>query len=157
MLHVCKKRNLVLGNAKPVLSVKPKRGWYVVWLFFQIGLCSAISLKRSRRELSIHVAEYRSTLENYRNTHQPCFSFIPKTGIASSNKGILVLLWCSFGLFWRVWVCEGMAEILSTHFKLVKQRVKNLACPQQTNFSLHFRFQSKFLLPHKARTANFIG
>ena len=26
------------GNALPVLGVKPKRGWYVFWLFFKIGL-----------------------------------------------------------------------------------------------------------------------
>jgi len=27
--------------------VKPKRGWYVFWLLLKIGLCSAISFKRS--------------------------------------------------------------------------------------------------------------
>ena len=32
----------------------------IFWLFFKIGLLSAISLKRSRRELSIDVAEHRS-------------------------------------------------------------------------------------------------
>jgi len=37
----------------------------VFWLFFQIDPCSAISFKRSRRELSIDVAEHRSMLKNY--------------------------------------------------------------------------------------------
>ena len=51
-----KNKTPVLGNAIPVLGVKRKPGWYVFWLFFEIGLCSAISFKRSRRELSIDVA-----------------------------------------------------------------------------------------------------
>ena len=29
------KQNAVLGNAIPVLGVKPKQGWYVFWLCFQ--------------------------------------------------------------------------------------------------------------------------
>ena len=36
----------------------------VFCLFFKIGLCSTISFKRSRRELSIDMAENRSTIEN---------------------------------------------------------------------------------------------
>jgi len=50
-------------NALSVLGLKPKRGWYVIWLFLRIGICSAISFKRSRRELSIDVAEHRSVLK----------------------------------------------------------------------------------------------
>jgi len=44
-----------------------------VFLFFKIRLCSAIpvSLKRSRRELSIGMAENRSTLKDYQNTLPP--------------------------------------------------------------------------------------
>jgi len=38
-------------------------GWYVFLLFFEIGLRSAILFKRSRRELSIDVAEHRSILK----------------------------------------------------------------------------------------------
>jgi len=59
------------------LGVKPKRGWYVFGLFFMAGLCSAISFKRSRRELSIDVAQHRSILKNYQNTHYPRIRFIP--------------------------------------------------------------------------------
>jgi len=32
-----------VGNAIPFLGVKPKRGWYVLSLFFKVGICSAIS------------------------------------------------------------------------------------------------------------------
>jgi len=41
-------------------------GWYVLSLFFKVGLCSAISFNRSRRELSIDVAEHRSTFKSKR-------------------------------------------------------------------------------------------
>jgi len=76
----------------PVLGVKPKRGWNVFWLFFMIGICSAISFKRSRRELPIDVAEHRSTLKNNQIMHYPRFSFIPKTGIAFPKTEGLFLL-----------------------------------------------------------------
>jgi len=36
----------------------------VNWLIFKIGLCSAMSFEMSRRELSIDVAQHRSTLKN---------------------------------------------------------------------------------------------
>jgi len=36
----------------------------VIGLFFKIDLCSTISFKRSRRELSIDVAEHRSILKD---------------------------------------------------------------------------------------------
>ena len=65
------------------MGLKPKRVWYAFWLVFEIGLCSAISFERSRRELSIDVAEHRSILkEKFQNTYYPRFSFTPKTGIA---------------------------------------------------------------------------
>jgi len=78
-----KKQNPVVVNAVPILGVKPKRGWYVYWLFFKIDLCSAISFKRSRRELSIDVAERKSMLKNNQTTHYPRFSTqvaFPRTG-----------------------------------------------------------------------------
>jgi len=46
---------------------------------FVIFQGSTISFERSRRELSIDVAENRSTLKIHRKTHYPRFSFIPKT------------------------------------------------------------------------------
>ena len=78
----------MLGNAIPVLGVKPKRGWYVFWLFFKIGLCSAISFKRSQRELSIDVAEHTSMLKNYQNTLYALFSFISKECISFPLTGV---------------------------------------------------------------------
>ena len=71
----------VLGNALPVLGVKSKRGWYVFWWMFKIGLCSAISIKRSRRELSIDVAEHRSTLKITKIRTNPFLVSYPKHGI----------------------------------------------------------------------------
>jgi len=38
--------------------------------------------ERSRRELSIDVAEHRSILKNDQNTYYPRFNFIPKTHLA---------------------------------------------------------------------------
>ena len=73
----------------PVLGVRPKRGWYVFWLFFKIGLRLTILLKRSRQALSIDVAEHRSMLKDYQITHYPRFSFIPKTGIAFPKTGMM--------------------------------------------------------------------
>ena len=61
-----KNKKPLLGNAATVMVVKPKPGCYVFWLFYKMGRCSAISLKRFRRELSIDVAEHRSILKNKR-------------------------------------------------------------------------------------------
>jgi len=44
-------------------------------------------------ELSIEVAEYRSTLKNYQNTYNPAiFSFTPKTAMAFPKTGVMFLL-----------------------------------------------------------------
>jgi len=47
-----------------VLRVTLTPGQHVFRLFFKVYLCSALSLKWSRRELSIDVAEHRSALKN---------------------------------------------------------------------------------------------
>ena len=75
VLHLCWKKTL-------------RRGLYVFWLFFKLGLCLTISFKRSRRELSIDVAEHRSTLKNFQNTYYLRFSLTPKTGIAHPKTGV---------------------------------------------------------------------
>ena len=59
------------------------------WLFFKVDLCSATSLKRSRRELSIDVADHGSTLKNNQNKYYPCFIFTPKTVMASPKTDVL--------------------------------------------------------------------
>jgi len=78
------------GECYTCFGYETKTGVVRIWLFFKIGLCSAISFKRSRRELSIDVAEHRPMLKNYQNT--PRFSFIPKTGMAFPKTGVLFLL-----------------------------------------------------------------
>jgi len=85
-LHTVKTRRL--GDAVPALGVKPYRGWYVLRLFFNIGICSAISFERSRREVSIDVVEHRSTSKNDKNTIYLRLSFIPKIGIAFPKTGV---------------------------------------------------------------------
>jgi len=55
-------------------------------------MCSATSFKRSRRELSIALAEYKSTLKNNQSAFYPRFSFTPKTGMELLETGVLFLL-----------------------------------------------------------------
>ena len=78
------------------MGVKPKGGWYVFSLFFKICLSSSISFRRSRRELSIDVAEHKSMLKNDPNTRNPCFNFILKTDEAFPKTGVLFLQ-CTLG------------------------------------------------------------
>ena len=54
----------------------------MVWLFFKIYLCSAISFESSRRDLVNDMAERRSILKNNQNTYYPSFKCIPKTALA---------------------------------------------------------------------------
>ena len=61
-------------------------------IFFEIDLCSATSFERSQRELSIDVAQHKSSLKIYQNTYYPRFSFTPKTGTAFLKTGVLFLL-----------------------------------------------------------------
>ena len=63
--HHSNNETFALGSSTTVYGVILKRGWYVIWLLFKIGLCSAISFKRSWRELYIDVTEHRSMLKNY--------------------------------------------------------------------------------------------
>jgi len=82
----------VLGNVIPILGEKLKWGYYVFWLFFKIDMCSATPFKRSRRELSIDVAEHRSILKNNQNTYLR-FGFTPKTDKAFPKTRALFLLY----------------------------------------------------------------
>ena len=58
------KTSSVLGNAIPAFGRETETGVFVVWLFFRLGLCSAISFKRSRLGLFTKVAEHRSFWKN---------------------------------------------------------------------------------------------
>jgi len=85
-----------LGESFPLmwlniaLSLKIRRPC-VFWLFFKIDLCSAISFKRFRRELSIDVAEHRFTSKNFQNAHYRRFGFIPKTCLKFPKTEVLFL------------------------------------------------------------------
>jgi len=52
-----------------------------VRILVKIGLCSAISFGRSRRELFIDVAKHCFKNTKYQNTYDLRFSFTSKTGI----------------------------------------------------------------------------
>jgi len=56
------KTKTLFGECFTYFGCETKTMWNVFRLFFKIGLCSAISFKRSRRELSIDVAEHRPML-----------------------------------------------------------------------------------------------
>jgi len=79
--------------------MKPKRGWYVFWLFFKKELFSAISFKRSWRELSIDVAEHWSMLKNDRNTLPVLVSY-RKHRYSIPQNGGLVFTVIDLLLFW---------------------------------------------------------
>jgi len=59
-----------------------KTGVTRILVIFQDRPMFSMPFKRSRRELSIHVAQHRSTLKIHQTTHYPSFSYIPKTSIA---------------------------------------------------------------------------
>ena len=52
----------------------------------------AISFKRSRRDLSIDIAEHYLILKNNPSSYYPHFSFTTKTGIVLPKTGVLFLL-----------------------------------------------------------------
>jgi len=79
------KTKLRFGECYTCFSCETKKGMVRIFVILQDIICSGISLKRSRRELSIDVAEHRSMLKNYQNTHNPRLSFKPKTGTIPQN------------------------------------------------------------------------
>jgi len=65
----------------PVLGMQVKYERNVIGLFLKINLSSGISMKRSRRELSIDMVICRGVYENNQITLFPCFTLI------TSNRG----------------------------------------------------------------------
>jgi len=63
-----------------------------ILLFLKINVCSATSFKRSRRDLSIDIAEHYLILKNNPSSYYPHFSFTTKTGIVLPKTGVLFLL-----------------------------------------------------------------
>jgi len=82
-------RTLVIFKDKPI------------WLFLRINLSTAISMKRSRRELSSDVAVDRFIVKNNQITSFPCFTFIPKTG-----KGLPKLRVCFYSAHRKIRLSE---------------------------------------------------
>jgi len=62
--------------------MKVKQGERVISLFLKINLSTSISMKRSRRELSIDMVIHRNIFKNNQVKLSPCFTFIPKTGVS---------------------------------------------------------------------------
>jgi len=54
----------------------------VIGLFLKINLSTTLSMKTSRRELSIDMVIYRVIFKNNQTTLFPYFAFTPKTGIS---------------------------------------------------------------------------
>jgi len=58
-------------------------------LFLKINFKTTISLKRSRRELSINMVIDRFIFKNSQITVFSCFTFIPKTDMGLPKTGII--------------------------------------------------------------------
>ena len=75
-----------------VLGMKLKRVEWVVWLFFNIDLCSATSIESSDGDLLNDMTEHKPILKNNQNTYQPRFGLTPKNRYTIPKNGALFLL-----------------------------------------------------------------
>ena len=73
----------VLANPTSVLGIKVIQNKSVIWLFFKINLSTTISMKRSRRELSIDILIHRGIFKNNQITLFLGI-ILPKTGASFS-------------------------------------------------------------------------
>jgi len=73
-----------VGNPTPVLGMITivEHGEKRNLIIFMINLSTTISMKRSRRELSIDVIIHKGIFNNNQITLFPCFAFIPVTGVS---------------------------------------------------------------------------
>jgi len=69
----------VLGRKHTCFGQESETGESVIWLFLKINLSTTISMKRSRRELSIDMVIHRGIVKNNQITLFSCFTVIPKT------------------------------------------------------------------------------
>ena len=60
--------------------MRVKHGVSVIWLFFLINQLTAMPMKRTCRELKVHMVIYRSIIKSIQITLFPSFTPIPKTG-----------------------------------------------------------------------------
>jgi len=87
--HHSQNKTPILGKAKPVLRVKLKRGWYVFWIFFKIGLyVQPYHSKGLGESFPLMWLKIGLCFKNYHNTYYPQFSFTPKTGVAFPTTGV---------------------------------------------------------------------
>ena len=70
---------------------------------------------RSRRELSIDVAEHRTILKNNQNSYYPRFSFRSKTGIELPETGVSFLL--------RIWLFSKIGLCSAISFKMFRREL----------------------------------
>jgi len=63
------------------------------------------------------MAEHRSILENYENTHYPHFSFMPETGIAFPKMRVLYLL-CTVLKLSADWRKISMSILVKTRISM---------------------------------------
>ena len=74
--HICNiiaAKTIPLGSSAPVLGMKVKHGKDVIWLFLKIPLWITISMKSSRRDLSIDMVIQRGIFKNNQITLLPPF------------------------------------------------------------------------------------
>jgi len=71
------------------MGMKVKQGANVIGLFLKTNLSTAISMKRSRRELSIDMFIHKSIYKNDEITFIPCFTFPPNGLVFTVNKRAL--------------------------------------------------------------------
>ena len=116
--------------------MKLKRGWYVFCSFFKIGLCLAISLKRSRRELSIDVAEHRHTLKQPKYTILQVLFHIQNKYSVPRNGGFV------FTVFER-----SLRKLKNPSFN-IRRKSYCLTCVR-SDFSLEKMFPNLIMLKRK--------
>ena len=66
----------ILDSPTPISVMKVKQVESVIWLFLKTNLLTIISMKRSRRELSIDMVIHRSIFKNNLITLFLCFTYL---------------------------------------------------------------------------------
>ena len=89
ILYTAKTKH-VLRSSAPIFGVELKRKYFFC-LFFKIGLCSAISFKRSRGGLSTDVAEHTSISKNHRNSYNTRLVSHLKEVVFPNTAGLVLL------------------------------------------------------------------
>jgi len=83
------KQNPRFGNAVPVSGMKLKRGSAFFFYFFNIDLCSTLSMEISRRDLLSDMAEHRLSLKVTKIRTTPVLVSHSKPMLHSPNMGFV--------------------------------------------------------------------